>query len=98
MRNDPVFLTGDFNLTPEEKPLVLIRQKLKDSRQISQAVPKGPLGTFNGFDFQSKLESRIDYIFVNRFVEVNNYSVLTDSKDGRYPSDHLPVLIEVQLK
>ncbi len=97
-RKDPVILTGDFNLTPEEKPLVLIRQKLKDSRQVSRDVPKGPLGTFNGFDFQSKLESRIDYLFVNKYVEVNSYTVLTDSKDGRYPSDHLPVLIEVQMK
>ena len=97
-RKEPVILTGDFNLTQEEKPLVLIRQKLKDSRQVSLAVPKGPLGTFNGFDFQSKLESRIDYLFVNKYVEVNSYIVLTDSKDGRYPSDHLPVLIEVQMK
>ena len=97
-RRDPLILTGDFNLTPEEKPLVLIRQKLKDSRQVSLSAPKGPVGTFNGFDFQSKLENRIDYLFVNKFVEVNSYSVLTDSKDGRYPSDHLPVLIEVLMK
>ena len=97
-RKDPLILTGDFNLTAEEKPLVLIMQKLKDSRQVSLTVPKGPVGTFNGFDFQSKLETRIDFLFVNKFVEVNSYSVLTDSKDGRYPSDHLPVLIEVQMK
>ena len=52
-RKDPLILTGDFNLTAEEKPLVLIMQKLKDSRQVSLTVPKGPVGTFNGFDFQS---------------------------------------------
>ena len=97
-RRDPVLLTGDFNLTPAEKPLVLIRQRLKDSRMVSQTVPQGPEGTFNNFDFTSKLESRIDYVFVNKFVEVNKYSVLTDSKDGRYPSDHLPVLVQFQLK
>ena len=97
-RRDAVILTGDFNLTPEEKPIVIIRQKLKDSRQVSLTVPKGPYGTFNGFDFESKLDSRIDYLFVNKYFAVNNYNVLTDSKDKRYPSDHLPVLIEVQLK
>ena len=97
-RNEPIILTGDFNLTPAEKPLILIRQKLKDSRQISQAVPQGPIGTFNGFDFASKLENRIDYIFVNKLVEVKKYCVLTDSREGRYPSDHLPVLAELQLK
>jgi len=78
--------------------LVLIRQKLKDSRQISKTVPQGPIGTFNDFDFASKLESRIDYIFVNKLVDVKKYSALTDSKDNHYPSDHLPVLVEVHLK
>ena len=97
-RNEAILLTGDFNLTPEEKPLMLIRQKLKDARQVSQAIPKGPAGTFNGFDFHSKLETRIDYIFVNKHIEVKQYSVLTDSKEDRYPSDHLPVLVEVQFK
>lgn len=97
-RKDAVILTGDFNLTPEEKPLVLIRQKMKDSRQISETVPQGPVGTFNDFDFTSKLESRIDYIFTNRMVDVKSYAVLTDSKDNRYPSDHLPVLVQIQLK
>jgi endonuclease/exonuclease/phosphatase family metal-dependent hydrolase len=97
-RKDPVILTGDFNLTPDEKPLVLIRQKLKDSRQISKSAVQGPEGTFNDFDFTSKLENRIDYIFVNKMVEINNYSVITDSKDNHYPSDHLPVFVEIQLK
>jgi endonuclease/exonuclease/phosphatase family metal-dependent hydrolase len=97
-RKDPVILTGDFNLTPDEKPLVLIRQKLKDSRQISKTSPQGPVGTFNGFDITNKLENRIDYIFVNKMVDVKRYGVLTDSRDDHYPSDHLPVLVEIQLK
>jgi len=97
-RKDPVILTGDFNLTPEEKPLILIRQKLKDARQISKTIPQGPIGTFNGFDFASKLENRIDYIFVNKVIDVKKYTVLTDSKDNHYPSDHLPVLVEIQMK
>jgi len=97
-RKDPVILTGDFNLKPEEKPLVLIRQKLKDARQISETVPTGPIGTFNDFDFASKLENRIDYIFLNKMVEVKKYTVITDSKNNRYPSDHLPVLAEIKLK
>jgi len=95
-KRNPVLLTGDFNLTPNEKPLVLIRQKMKDARQISRTIPKGPQGTFNNFDFEDKLENRIDYIFVNKRITVNSYAVLTDSKDKRYPSDHLPVLVEVQ--
>lgn len=96
-RKDPVILTGDFNLTPDEKPMMLIRQKLSDSRQVSRTIPKGPLGTFNGFDFNTTPENRIDYIFVNRFITVNSYAVLNDSKNEHYPSDHLPVLVELEL-
>lgn len=97
-RNEPVILTGDFNMTPSEKPLVLIRQKMKDSRQISESVPQGSVGTFNDFDFASKLENRIDYIFVNKLVGVEKYCVIIDSRDSHYPSDHLPILTEIQLK
>jgi endonuclease/exonuclease/phosphatase family metal-dependent hydrolase len=97
-RKDPVILTGDFNLTPEEKPLVMIRQKMKDSRQVSKTVPLGPVGTFNGWDLKTTPENRIDYIFVNKLIEVNKYSVLTDSWEGRCLSDHYPVLTELQFK
>lgn len=94
----PVILTGDFNLTPEQEPISVITKELKDSRTVSKDAPYGPSGTFNGFKFDSPLKERIDYIFVNELVEVKQYGVLTDSKDLRYPSDHLPVFVTVELK
>ena len=36
----------------------------------------------------------IDYIFVNNQVDVVKYAVISDSMENRYPSDHLPVLID----
>lgn len=96
--NLPVILTGDFNLTPEQEPISVITQELKDSRAISKEVPYGPSGTFNGFKFDSPLKDRIDYVFVNNLVEVKQYGVLSDSKDQRYPSDHLPVFVNIELK
>lgn len=94
----PVILTGDFNLTPEQEPISVILKELKDSRAISKESPYGPSGTFNGFKFDSPLKERIDYIFVNDKVEVKQYGVLSDSKNQRYPSDHLPVFVNVELK
>lgn len=96
--NLPVILTGDFNLTPEQEPISVITQELKDSRAISKDAPYGPSGTFNGFKFDSPLKERIDYVFVNNLVEVKQYGVLSDSKDQRYPSDHLPVFVSIELK
>ena len=96
--NLPVILTGDFNLTPEQEPISVITKELKDSRSISKDAPYGPAGTFNGFKFDSPLKDRIDYVFVNNLVEVKQYGVLSDSKDQRYPSDHLPVFVNFELK
>jgi len=94
----PVILTGDFNLTPDQRPITLITKELYDSKTISKETPYGPSGTFNGFDFNSLLQDRIDFIFVNDQIEVKQYGVLSDSKDKRYPSDHLPVFVNIQLK
>ncbi len=69
---------------------------MSDSRDISEATPYGPVGTFNGFKFDAELKGRIDYIFV-RGIKVLKYAVLSDSKEKRWPSDHLPVFVKVQL-
>ena len=94
----PVILMGDFNLTPEKDPIAVIASELKDSRAISKKAPYGPEGTFNAFKFDAPMKDRIDYVFVNDQVEVKRYAVLTDSKDQRYPSDHLPVFVNLELK
>lgn len=94
----PVILTGDFNLTPDTEPISLLKDYLSDSREVSKEPPYGPVGTFNGFKPGTEGENRIDYIFVNDKVKVLKYGVLSDSKDQRMPSDHLPVLARVQLK
>ncbi len=93
----PVFLMGDFNATPEDEPVKLIVKELCDSRNMCDLPPFGPEGTYNGFDVCKNPEKRIDYIFVSRQkVAVKKYAVLAEVKDLKFPSDHLPVYIEVR--
>lgn len=94
----PVILTGDFNLTPDKKAIAILKSRWNDSYDVSIEPPYGPVGTYNGFKLNHPLDRRIDYIFVNEHVTVKRYGVLTDSKDGRFPSDHLPVLNEILFK
>ncbi len=94
----PVILTGDFNLTPETEGISNIKKYLRDSREITIAPPYGPTGTFNSFDWNAPMKDRIDYVFVNEMVDVLKYAVLTDSKEMRWPSDHLPIFVKVQMK
>lgn len=98
IENLPVILTGDFNLTPDKEPISVITGQLIDSKSISKQAPYGPEGTFNSFKFDAPMKDRIDYVFVTNQVEVLQYGVLTDSKDQRYPSDHLPVYVNLVLK
>ena len=93
----PVVLMGDFNLTPDTEPIKLIKQKLQDTREISATPPYGPVGTFNSFDWNAPMKGRIDYIFV-RDIDVLKYAVITDNKESRWPSDHLPVFVKLQLQ
>ncbi|RYF94207.1 MAG: endonuclease/exonuclease/phosphatase family protein [Chitinophagaceae bacterium] len=94
----PVIFTGDLNVTPETEAISTIKSFLKDSREVTVEPPYGPVGTFNAFKFDSDLRDRIDYIFVNDGFRVQKYGVLSDSKDKRYYSDHLPVFAKLYFK
>lgn len=94
----PIILTGDFNLAPDSKPIQLIKGFMKDSREITKTPPYGPEGTFTNFKWDAPMKTRIDYVFVQGAIDVLKYAVLTDAKDQRFPSDHLPVFVKVQLK
>ncbi|WP_316832268.1 endonuclease/exonuclease/phosphatase family protein [Pedobacter aquatilis] len=91
----PVIYTGDLNVTPETDAIATIKSFLQDAKEISVEPPYGPAGTFNAFDFNSELKNRIDYVFVNKGFKVQKFAVLSDSKDKRYFSDHLPVFVRL---
>jgi len=97
-KNLPVILIGDFNLTPETEPILLLKKYFSDSREVSEELPYGPIGTFNSFDWNAPLIDRIDYIFIKGEIKVLKYAALTDSNEMRWPSDHLPVFVQLQLK
>lgn len=87
----PVVVTGDFNLESDSPGVQVILTEMADTHIAAGTNAFGPVGTFNGFEFNKPLERRIDYIFVSDEFEVLKSAILSDSKDTRYPSDHLPV-------
>ncbi len=91
----PVVFTGDLNVTPETEAIATIKSFLIDTKEISIEPPYGPTGTFNAFKWDSPLKDKIDYIFVNKAFKVQKFAVLSDSKDKRYYSDHLPVFVKL---
>ena len=97
-RGEPAICVGDFNSTPETVQMQTMAKAMRDAFRVSKAPPYGPGGTFNGFHRDAAPTERIDYIFVDRHLDVLKYAALSDSLDQRYPSDHFPVVARVVFK
>lgn len=96
--NLPVILMGDFNLRPEQEPIIRISKFLNDSKLISNSLPFGPEATFGGFDICQPNKYRIDYIFTSKEnIIVNKYAVLVNVENNKYPSDHFPVYVNITI-
>lgn len=93
----PVFFMGDFNTEPQEPRITSLKKEMEDSFDISVQKPEGPVGTFNGFQWQEHYDKRIDYLFLskNNPYKVLQYQVINEVKNQKFPSDHFPILVEV---
>lgn len=98
--NYPVFFMGDFNSEPTTDRIIELKKVMNDSRDISIEKPFGPSGTFNNFNYNEPVTKLIDYIFTSKNTKliVAKHAVLSDSKDQKYPSDHFPVYVEINIK
>ena len=92
---DVVVLSGDFNAEPHEKPILVLNHSFEDP--ADRVKLQGPVGTFSGFQLDAPIDRRIDYIFTKK-VEVKTYQHLDAKRaNGRWISDHLPVLLSFDL-
>jgi endonuclease/exonuclease/phosphatase family metal-dependent hydrolase len=106
---DPTFLTGDFNAGEDNAAVAFVKgeppkagttraadsPRLVDSYRSIHAQEKNA-GTFN--DWKGKTTGdKIDYIFVPASIPVLSADILHDNRDGRYPSDHFPMIAVIDL-
>ncbi|RPD96471.1 endonuclease/exonuclease/phosphatase family protein [Aureibaculum marinum] len=98
-KNYPVILMGDFNVEPENTLINHLKENFIDTKEVSN-LKFGPIGTFNAFKFNEPVTRRLDYIFISKEsnIKVHKYAVLSNSKDLKYPSDHLPVFVQLELE
>lgn len=87
---EPMILCGDFNFSPNSRAYRLIVEHLQDL-QVKMHGHR-PLKTFPGH-FPS---ARIDYIFSNSLTNVLNVAVPRNHLT-RNASDHLPLIVDIQL-
>ncbi|MEX2232248.1 MAG: endonuclease/exonuclease/phosphatase family protein [Cyclobacteriaceae bacterium] len=89
----PVIITGDFNFT-RDKPPYEVMMDPSPIRLIDTAPAEAP-GTACGFAVDSRPCSAIDYIFHTSQWKSENYHVIKDHDGTNYPSDHLPVMVNL---
>lgn len=96
--SSPVILAGDFNFSQKDEKYTTLNTSgvLQDAYQLAD-VRYAPRGTFNSFDAARNSDERIDHIWLSSDFKVNRYGILTDTYgDGKFPSDHFPVVAEVE--
>ncbi|MFH8804013.1 endonuclease/exonuclease/phosphatase family protein [Streptomyces sp. NPDC017936] len=92
----PLLVTGDFNAVAHRDPVydTLLAAGLVDTWDTARRRGTG-YGTYHGYKALVPGGARIDWILATPGVTVHRTRVDTFSRNGRYPSDHLPVLASV---
>jgi endonuclease/exonuclease/phosphatase family metal-dependent hydrolase len=83
----PIIIGGDFNFRPETEPYKIITKCLNDAA-VLEGNPK------NTHSYKNP-KARIDYIFVSK---KHNWIIKSVEVIPVYPSDHMPVLITLELQ
>lgn len=92
----PMIIMGDFNVDQRDESYRVLNEggEVTDAYELAE-LKYAPSGTFNGFNISKKGDSRIDHIFLSKPFHVVRYGILTDSYQGKAPSDHFPVMATV---
>ena len=96
----PVILMGDFNLDVTSKEvyqMLIDKGGFTDTWLAASTRKGGSRGTFNDFGAFSSGSQRIDWILFRGNISTESVEVVETTYDGRYPSDHFPVVAKLQL-
>jgi endonuclease/exonuclease/phosphatase family metal-dependent hydrolase len=98
----PIILTGDFNTEPNSevisyfKEVSILNGTMNNTYQKLYDIGEHTGCTFHNFTGEVTGEP-IDYIFTTSDIKVKEVNINKDMVDGRYPSDHYPVIAILEL-
>jgi endonuclease/exonuclease/phosphatase family metal-dependent hydrolase len=88
--SERLVLTGDLNAGEDTPPLRALREAgFVDSFRVLHPEER-QVGTFNGW--RERGRNKIDYVLVRGPADITAADIDARRPDGRWPSDHLPVL------
>lgn len=96
----PIILMGDFNASPHHR---LIKDFIKGETNTEKLIAvqeydqtiyqKATMGKFKDKEHGMHL----DYIFISPEYKAVNTQIIKDNKQGRFPSDHYPLMADIRL-
>ena len=101
--NDPFIVMGDFNMEIQNPAMqwlnrIGIGKPRLASTDVWQSIhPNRPVGTRQGFDGKGS-GPHIDHIRVSSNLHAMDARIDTHSRNGRYPSDHFPVVANIRIE
>lgn len=97
----PIILMGDFNASPHSKLIrdfnlgTFNKKKLVAVQEVNKALYEED--TFR-HKRGKKSNIHIDYIYVSEEFEIKHAEIIKYSKNGVFPSDHYPLVADLELK
>lgn len=100
--NDPVIVTGDMNAGEDNPAIALLKAEdslypLLDTFRVRHPDAKD-VGTGNGGYTGRTSGAKIDYILVSPDIKTLDAAIDQTPRNGRYPSDHYPVIAKVLIR
>ena len=90
----PTFIVGDFNMTPDTTGYAAMAEHFLD---VNACTGNDPTTTFHAYDPENVNDQHIDYCFIDKTITPIRHTVITDTIDGKYPSDHYGLYIELDI-
>ena len=90
----PTIIVGDFNMTPKTAGYAAMTKNFVD---VNAATVKDMRSTYHGYKPEGIVDMHIDYCFINDKVTPVNRRLIDASFDGKFPSDHYGLYMEVEI-
>ena len=90
----PAFVVGDFNMTPTSPGYAAMSRHFTD---VNAATANDLRNTYHGYDLSVPRDQHIDYCFIDKPFVPLDQRIITDTVDGKFPSDHFGLHITLRL-
>lgn len=92
--NLKTFIVGDFNMTPESSGYARMTLNFRD---VNALTTKDLRSTYHNYNPEEIKNEHIDYCFVGEGITPINQTLITDTVENKYPSDHFGLFVELDI-